>query len=188
MEGLPFRADNECLDVDKGLSGGHFLNTMQNLVFNLQPDKANITKKLPKNAKYITSNIQDEFIEILADMVQDKHSSDIRKTELYTIMVDGSTDKNNEEIQGVLVRFFSSDTSQMEEKTLNIGRLGRSAKEIFEFVRKTLDESEVIFDGIVSQAYDGASVMPGAQGGLQALICSFCCRSVIYIYIYIYIH
>ena len=69
----------------------------------------------------------------------------------------------------------------MEEKTLNIGRSGRSAKEIFEFVRKTLDESEVSFDGRVSQAYDGASVMPGARGGLQALVCSFCGRSVIYI-------
>ena len=39
----------------------------------------------------------------------------------------------------------------MEEKTLNIGRSGRSAKEIFEFVRKTLDESKVSFDGMVSQ-------------------------------------
>ena len=40
-------------------------------------------------------------------MVRDKHASDIRKAELYTIMVDGTTDKNNEEIQGVVVRFFS---------------------------------------------------------------------------------
>ena len=60
------------------------------------------------------------------------------------------------EIQGVVVRFISSDTSQMEEKTLNICR---SAKEIFEFVRKTLDKSEVSFDGMVSQAYDGAIVV-----------------------------
>ena len=123
--------------------------------------------------------IQDEFIEILADMVRDKH---IRETEPYTIMVDGTTDKKNEEIQGVVVRFFSSDTSQMEENTLNIDRSGRSAKEIFEFVRKALDESEVSFDGMVSQAYVGASVMPGARGGLQALVCSFCGRSVIYIH------
>ena len=85
-EDLPFRGDNECLDVDKGLSGGLFLNTMQNLVFSLQPDIANITMKLPKNAKYLTRDIQDEFIEILADMVRDKHASDIRKAELYTII------------------------------------------------------------------------------------------------------
>ena len=111
-------------------------------------------------------------------MVRDKHAPDIRKAELYTIMVYGTTDKNNEEIQGIVVRFFPSDISQMEEKTLNIGRSGRSAKEIFEFVRKTLDESEVSLGGIVSQAYDGASGMSGARGGLQALVCSFCGKSV----------
>ena len=57
---------------------------------------ANIAKKLPKDAKYLTSDIQDEFIEILVDMVRDKHASDIRKAELYTIMVDGTTDQNTE--------------------------------------------------------------------------------------------
>ena len=67
---------------------------------------SNIAKKLQKNAKYLTSDIQDEFIEIPADMVRDKHASDIRKAELYTIIVDGNTDKNKEEIQGVVVRDF----------------------------------------------------------------------------------
>ena len=99
-EGLP------SLDVNKGLSGGLFLNTMQNLIFNFQPDMANIAKKLSKNARYLTSDIQDEFIEILANMVRDQDASNTRKAELYTIMVDGTTDKNNEEIQGVVVRFF----------------------------------------------------------------------------------
>ena len=44
-----------------------------------------------------------------------------------------------------------------------------------------MDESEVRY-GMVSQAYDGASVMSGARGGLQALVCSFYGRSVIYIH------
>ena len=43
--GLPFRGDEECLDFEKGLSGGLFLNTIDTLVFQLQPELATIAKK-----------------------------------------------------------------------------------------------------------------------------------------------
>ena len=45
--------------------------------------------------------------------------------------------------------------------------LGILRQEIFEFVRTTLDNLGITFDGLVSQAYDGASVMSGCRGGLQ---------------------
>ena len=35
---------------------------------------------------------------------------------------------------------------------------------------------------MVSQAFDGASVMSGQYSGLQALICEFCGRNVVYIH------
>ena len=89
-------------------------------------------------------------------------------------MVDGTSDNNNEEIRGIVVRFSSSDTNEIEEKTLNIGKCRRSAKDIFEFVRTTLENSKIRFDGMVSQAYDKASVMSASRGVLQALICVFC--------------
>ena len=137
---------------------------------------------MPKNAKYLSSDIQNEFIEILTDMVREEHVIKIRKAERYTIMVDGTTDKNNEEIQGIVVRFFSSDTGEIEERLLNIGSSGRSANGIFQFVHETLDKAKISFDGMVSQDFDGASVMSGQYSGLQALICEFCGRNVVYIH------
>ena len=122
---------------------------------------------MPKNAKYLTSDIQNELIEVLANMVREKHATEVKKSELYSIMVDGTTDKNMEEFQGVVA--------------LNVGNSGRSAKEIFEFVRTPLDNLGITFDGLVSQAYDGASVMSGCRGGLQVFICEFCGRLVIHI-------
>ena len=95
----------------------------------------------------MSSDIRNEIIEILADMVREEHATNIRKAELSTIMVDGTSDKNE-------------DTSEVEEKTFNIRKCGRSAKDIFEFVRTTLEN----------------------RGGLQALICVFCGRPVAYIH------
>ena len=57
-----------------------------------------------------------------------------------------------------------------------------SNSEIFGYVKKTLDDNTISFDGMVSQAFDGASVMSGERGGLQTLISEYCGRIVVYIH------
>ena len=56
-------------------------------MFELQPEFLNITKRLPKNAKYLPSDIQNEFIEVLANMVREKHATEVKKAELYIVEV-----------------------------------------------------------------------------------------------------
>ena len=106
----------------------------------------------------------------MAQMVRDTHTAKIKETEFYTIMIDGTMDKSNEEIQALVVRYLDAATQEIEERALNVDGTGRSAKDIFEFVRKTLEEDCGIgFDGLVSQAYDGASVMSGDKGGASGI-------------------
>ena len=64
--------------------------------------------------KMLTSEIQNEFIEKLANMVY----KEVKKAELYTIMTDSTSDKNLEDIQGVVAPFFSPDPGQIEKKML----------------------------------------------------------------------
>ena len=154
------------------------MNTLQNLVFHLKPELAEIAKKMPRNAKYISHEIQNEFIQVMAQMVRDVHSERIKLAELFTIMVDGTTDKSNEEIQGLVVRYLSLENEQIEERALNVDGSGRSAIDIFDFVKKTLVDCGIGFEGLVSQTYDGANVMSGDKGGLQALVNCHCGRVV----------
>ena len=58
----------------------------------------------------------------------------------------------------------------------------RSAKGLFELVKRSLEELKISLDGLASQSYDGASVMSGEHGGLQALINEFCVRFIVYIH------
>jgi hypothetical protein len=171
------------LEFEHGLGGGLFLNIMENLVFKLRPELKDLAKTLPRNAKYLSPDIQNEIVDILAQMVRDAHTAKIKEAEFFTIMVDGTTDKSNEEIQALVVRYLDAVTQEIEERALNVDGTGRSAKEIFEFVRKTLeDDCGIGFDGLVSQAYDGASVMSGDKGGLQALVNDYCNRTISYIH------
>ena len=97
-------------------------------------------------------------------------------------MADGTTDKNHQEIQGIVIHFIDVNSCEIEERALNVGNSGRSAREIFEFIKETLDNSKISLDGMVSQSFDGANVMSGERGGLQAIICEFCNRKVVYIH------
>ena len=71
--GLPFRGDKEELGEIPGAS--LFLNSVQQFAFEFQPELRRITKNLPRNAKYLTPDIQNEVIEVLANMVRKKHAT-----------------------------------------------------------------------------------------------------------------
>ena len=185
--GLPLPGNEEATDSDEGVCDGLNLNIMNNLVFELRPDLAEITKKLPKNAKYTSPTIQNEVISVLKDIVQEKIAAEIREGELFTLMVEGSTDKNNNEIVSIVYRYIvegtTTDEIKVVEHVVHMENLpDRSAQGVFALVKCSLDELEISLNGLVSQCYDGISVMYGERAGLQKLISDFCKRSIVYIH------
>ena len=62
----------------------------------------------------------------------------------------------------------------------------RSAKGIFNFIKETLAEFKISVDGLVSQSFDGASVMSGDYNGLQKLISDFCHRYILYVHCFLH--
>ena len=114
--GTPLRGDKET-EIKTG--DGIFLRTFSQLLFNLDPKLMEIHKKLPGNAKCTSPDVQNEVISILANLVKNKIANDIRNAKLFTIMADGTTDKNRKEIQGLVCRYMSS-SGQIEEHCLDI--------------------------------------------------------------------
>jgi hypothetical protein len=51
-----------------------------------------IAKKLPNNAKYTSPEVQNEVIETLGEIVRETVAKECREAELFTLMMDGSTD------------------------------------------------------------------------------------------------
>ena len=58
----------------------------------------------------------------------------------------------------------------------------RSAKGLVKLVTNSLEDVNISLDGLVSQCYDGASVMSGECGGFQALLNIHCDRFIVYIH------
>ena len=91
--GLPFRGHDENTDFISGdVSGSIYLSTFSHLPFQINPELEKISKKLPKNAKYSSPDIQNEVIDVIAKLTQRKISAEVKGAEIFTIMADGSTD------------------------------------------------------------------------------------------------
>ena len=58
----------------------------------------------------------------------------------------------------------------------------RSSKGLVKLVTNSLEDVNISLDGLVSQYYDGASVMSGECGGFQALLNIHCDRFIVYIH------
>ena len=153
-------------------------------MFQLRPDLAEIAKKLPKNTKYTSPDIQNEVIIVLKDIVEQKIAAEVREAELFTLMVDGSTDKNNNGIVSIVCRYIvegtRADDIKVVEHVVHMEHLpDRSANGLFALVKRAFNDLEISMnDGLVNQCYDAALVM----SGLQTLISNFCNRCIIYIY------
>ena len=100
VNGLPFCGHVENADFGSdNFGGGLYLNAYSDLVFKLRPDLLKIAQHLPSNAKYTGHEIQNEVIEILAEIVKNTVAERVRKSKLFT-------DKNGEEVIDLVMQFY----------------------------------------------------------------------------------
>ena len=74
-------------------------------------------------------------------------------------------------MEGIALRYWSTDKGGIVEHVLHIEEADdRSAKGLLEIIKKTLGSYGIsLHDGLVSNTFDGASVMPGAKGLYKTL-------------------
>jgi hypothetical protein len=90
--GLTFRGHEENANLTQNLSGGLYLNTLSDLLFEQDPALQEIAKCLPSNAKYTSPEVQNDVIETLADIVRETVAKECKEAELFTLMMDGTSD------------------------------------------------------------------------------------------------
>ncbi|KAJ6644666.1 Zinc finger MYM-type protein 1 [Pseudolycoriella hygida] len=111
------------------------------------PDLVECEKFMPSNAKYTSPEIQNEIIDILAELLRESIVREVLNADVnfFTILFDGTKDRNGDEIVSLAARFVSS---------------GKPV-EVLLFFETTEDAMRIL-----SQCYDGASVMNGYKSGV----------------------
>lgn len=68
--------------------------------------------KVPKNACYTSPEIQNEVIEIMAEIVRENISAEIRNADVkyFAMLEDGTRDKNQRENLSIGIRYVKDGT------------------------------------------------------------------------------
>lgn len=119
----------------------------------------------PRNAVYTSPIIHNELLHIMGEMVQNTICSKIQEAGLFSILVDESKDYSKKEQLTLISRCI--DPKMLPFMTFDDATT-LDAKGLTQYMVDTLKKYQLDLTCIVSQGYDGASVMSGHYSGVQA--------------------
>ena len=163
---------------------GNFLEILRHIA---KYDKvvADRLREGPRNAIYTAPSIQNEILDILAYMVRQKVCSGVREAGVYTVLADETKDLSKKEQLSISLRFVDEEAVIREHFLTFVHAQCVSADSLTEYIVTTLKSHHLDLNSIVSQGYDGASVMSGQYSGVQQRLKSVAPYAI---YVHCYAH
>ena len=124
----------------------------------------------PNNATYTSPEIQNSLLNIMGRMVQDKISKEVRDAVFYSILVDETKDISKVEQLSIVIRYVDVNTKVQERFLTYVSAESLTAESLTAYILDTLANNNLNPKNIVSQGYEGASVMSGRCSGVQTRI------------------
>ena len=125
----------------------------------------------PNNALYTSPQIQNDLLCILGNEVRGVIAQSVQKSVAFSLMVDECKDVSKVEQLAIVLRYVDLDTASIFERLLCFFPAENlNADSISTYILDTLSKHNLEPKCIVSQGYDGASVMSGAISGVQTRI------------------
>ena len=118
----------------------------------------------PGSVSYLSPQVQNEFIHILASTVKSKLLTDIRKNKYYAILLDSTPDLGHREQLSQVIRFVDVDF-QTKKVTIKESFLGyieihsKDAASLEKVIIERLKSDEIPLTDCRAQCYDNAAVM-----------------------------
>ncbi|CAN1314716.1 Zinc finger MYM-type protein 1 [Linum perenne] len=127
----------------------------------------------PKNAKYISPDIQKEILAIMANQVRWQIREEIGDA-YFSILVDEAQDASGREQMALIVRFVNSAGILTERFFAIKGVSETSSETLKQVICDVLSQYNLQVEKLRGQGYDGASNMSGKFNGLKALFLKDC--------------
>ena len=172
-------------ESEKSLNRGNFIEILKLIASHDEIIKDRLTCG-PRNAMYTSPIIQNELLDIMGVMVQSIICHKIQEAGLFSILVDESKDSSKMEQLTLCLRCVDPNEAAIHEYFLTFVEASTlDAKSLTQYIVNTLTKHQLDLTCIVSQGYDGASVMSGHCSGVQTRLKEFAPHAV---YIHCHAH
>ena len=164
---------------------GNFLEILE-LVANHDPIIRRRLTDGPRNATYTSADIQNELLNVMGSIVQNQICAHVKKAGFYSILADESKDCSKHEQMAIVLRYVDVESSTIFERFLTyVEVVSLDAQGLSTYILDTLKHFGLDSTCIVSQGYDGASVMSGKCSGVQQRIKEVAPQAI---YVHCYAH
>ena len=169
-------------ESSNSMNRGNFLEILH-FIAKQDPAVKHRLENGPKNATYTSPEIQNSILHIMADILQQKISLAAR---VYSILADETKDCSKVEQLAIVLRYVEVSTACVHEHFLTYVKAeSLNAEGLSSYILETLQKFGLDPKNIVSQGYDGASVMSGHCSGVQQHIKTVAPMAV---YVHCYAH
>lgn len=122
------------------------------------------------NAKYTSHQIQNEMLQVLANMVQKQIVAEVKESEVFSVLADETKDLQKKEQMSLVLRYYYSGA--VHESFLHFQSAeSLDAEGLTKMIVGCLERHGLDYrNNLVGQGYDGASVMSGKHSGVSARI------------------
>lgn len=125
----------------------------------------------PKNATYTSPEVQNTLLKIMATMVRKKICCAVQSAGSFSLLADECKDISKKEQLTVVLRYVDACSGAVCEHFLTfVEATSLCAESLSTYLLDTLRQHQIDAINLVSQGYDGASVMSGKCSGVQERI------------------
>lgn len=149
---------------------GNFLEILQ-LLARHDPIVRRRISNGPKNATYTSPDIQNALLNVMGNLVRKRICAEVQKAGMYSILADETKDCSKREQLAIVLRYVDAESGTLFERFLTyVEATSLNAESLSTYIIDTLMEHQLDPKRIISQGYDGASVMSGNCSGVQKRI------------------
>ena len=126
-------------------------------------------KEGPRNAVYTSPEIQNTLLHIMGEMVTRRVCSEVVQASVFSVLADETKDCSKSEQMAIVLRYVDIKEAAVHERFLTYVEVSdHDAKSLSEYILTTLRSHHLdLHYLIISQGYDGASVMSGRCSDVQ---------------------
>ena len=134
----------------------------------------------------MSTEIQNNILQVMVGIVREKICTAVKKAGGYSVLANETTDCSKQEQLAIVLKYVDEETAVQHEHFLTyVQATSLNASSLSTYILDTLKNNGLDPTLIVSQAYDGASVMSGRCSGVQKRIKEV---APVAIYIHCYAH
>ena len=156
----------DSLSNSSDVNRGNFLELIHLRCKDIAWLKDKLESQLQKHAQWTSPVIQNELLQIIADLIRERITNDVRTSGWYGIILDETSDISRTE-QVSLCLSFALNGTKIEAFIGFYSTRSTEGEVLYELVKSAITELNLDLKKIVGKAFDGAANMNGVHKGLS---------------------